>query len=301
MSPLNVLFSMAMAALALSSPVSDPPDSAAAAFREAVAAAEADSGGIVGVTAVHVESGRRLSVRGSEAFQMASVFKLPVALAVFARVDSGTVEPTRRLVLDAADHRNGPGPLDEHFNAGMTRTVLELVEAMVIDSDNTAADKLVALVGGPVAVEKTLRELSLGGIDVSLDERGMGAAWKKNPAAFEAGPRNAATPDATATLLVRLFNGDLLSRASTHGLLDILRRCRTGGRRIRAGLPEGTEVLDKTGTMGGSTNDAGIVTLPQDGGHLALVVFVKASTREVAVREAAIARIARTAWLAFVP
>lgn len=297
---MNLHFHLALAALALSSPVPDP-DPAAAAFQKAVAAAEADSGGFVGVTAVHVESGRRLSVRGGETFQMASVFKVPVAIAVFKRVDAGKLDPASPVVLRAADHRTGPGPIDGHFTPGMTRTVFELAEAAIVDSDNTAVDKLVALAGGPSAVQATLRGLGLRGIDVSLDEKGMGAAWKKNPAAFEAGPRNAATPDAAAALLSRLFKGELLSRASTDRLTDSLRRCRTGDRRIRAGVPAGTEVFDKTGTMGGSTNDVGVVALPGGGGHLALAVFVKASRREVAAREAAIAGIARAVWAAFAP
>lgn len=299
---MNLHIHLALAVLALSSPLSDPsPDPAAAAFQQAVAAAEADSGGVVGVTAVHVESGRRLSVRGGETFQMASVFKLPVAVAVFKRVDAGALDPARPVTLRAADHRTGPGPIDGHFTPGMTRTVLELAEAMIVDSDNTAADKLVALVGGPAAVQGTLRGLSLRDIDVSLDEKAMGTAWKRNPAAFEAGPRNAATPDAAAALLSRLFKGELLSKASTDRLTGSLRRCRTGDRRIRAGVPAGTDVFDKTGTMGGSTNDAGIVALPNGSGHLALAVFVRASRREVAAREAAIARVARAAWSAFTP
>ncbi|MGZ5426688.1 MAG: serine hydrolase [Thermoanaerobaculia bacterium] len=132
---------------------------------------------------------------------------------------------------------------------------------------------------------------------ISLDEKGMGAAMKKNLAAFESGVENGASPDAIAALLARLFRGELLSRASTDRILGAMRRCTTGDHRLRAGFPKGTNVLDKTGTVGSCSNDAGIVRLP-DGTHLAVAVFVRGGTR-AAAREAAIASVARAAWQAF--
>jgi len=77
-------------------------------------------------------------------------------------------------------------------------------------------------------------------------------------------------------------------------LLDIMRRCQTGQTRLKGILPEGTEVAHKTGSIGGTTNDVGIVTLPDNTGHVAIAVFVKASDKPVAERERAIAEIART-------
>jgi beta-lactamase class A len=294
----NVLFPLALAALALSSPAPDPSDSVAAAFRQAVAAAEADSGGVVGVTALHIESGRRLSVRGGEAFQMASVFKVPVAIAVLGAVEKGTLRLDEELEIRRQDRRK-VGPLDDEWKPGMRVTVARMVDVMLVFSDNTAADKLCALLGGPSAVERNLASRGVAGVHVSLNEKGMGAAMKKDLAAFERGSRNGASPDAIAALLGRLFRGELLPGASTDRILDAMRRCRTGDRRLRAGLPEGTDVLDKTGTVASCSNDAGIVRLP-DGTHLALAVFTRGG-RDGAARDEAIARVARAAWLAFAP
>jgi len=55
-----------------------------------------------------------------------------------------------------------------------------------------------------------------------------------------------------------------LSEKSTELLLDIMERCETGAGRLKGLLPEGTVIAHKTGTIGGTTNDVGIITLPQD-------------------------------------
>lgn len=294
---MNVLFSLALAALALSSPVPEPPDPASAPFAAAVDAAAREAGGaVVGVTAVHVESGRRLSVRGGETFQMASVFKVPVAIATLGAVEKGTLRLDEEVEIRRSDRRK-IGPLYDEWKPGMRVTVGRMVDVMLVYSDNTAADKLCALLGGPHAAESDLASRGAAGVRISLDEKGMGEAMKRNLAAFESGVENGTSPDAIAALLVRLFRGDLLSRSSTDRVLDAMRRCETGDRRLRAGLPKGTVVLDKTGTVGSCANDVGIVRLP-DGTHLTVAVFTRGG-RDAAAREETIARIARAAWRAF--
>jgi beta-lactamase class A len=96
-----------------------------------------------------------------------------------------------------------------------------------------------------------------------------------------------------AALLQRIYRKDLLKPESAEQLLDIMRRCRTGEARLRGILPEGTVVAHKTGTIGGTTNDVGIITLPDGAGHVAIAVFVKASEKDVPARERAIAEISR--------
>ena len=58
-------------------------------------------------------------------------------------------------------------------------------------------------------------------------------------------------------------------------------------------MPRGTEVAHKTGSIGGTANDVGIMTLPDNAGHVAIAVFVKAATKEMVDRERAIAEAAR--------
>jgi beta-lactamase class A len=124
------------------------------------------------------------------------------------------------------------------------------------------------------------------------------------PGALErylADPRDTATPDGMASLLVMIARGQELKPATHARLVRWLEETKTGLARIRGLLPPGTGVADRTGagpTIGGinaCTNDVGIVTLP-GGRHVALAVFTKASPRDQQVRERTIARIARAVY-----
>ena len=72
-----------------------------------------------------------------------------------------------------------------------------------------------------------------------------------------------------------------------------MKRCESGLARLKGSLPPATEVMHKTGTIGMTTNDVGIITLPGDAGHVAIAVFVKSSTKEIPERERAIAEVTR--------
>ena len=293
---MNLALTIALSALAAATP--EPvPDPATASIVRAAQEAEKNAGAAIGVSVLHLETGRRIAHRGNERFQMASVFKVPVAIATLGAAEKGMLRLDQDVEIRPAD-RQKIGPLYGGWKPEMRVTVERMVDVMLVYSDNTAADKLIQLLGGPSAVEKALTARGVTGIRISLDEKGMGAAMRKDLAAFEKGAQNGASPDAIAALLARLFRGELLSRTSTDRILDAMRRCATGDKRLRAGLPKGTEVRDKTGTVGSCSNDAGIVTLP-DGTHLVLAVFVRGGA--AAGRDSAIASVARAAWRAFAP
>ena len=294
---MNAPLASTLVLAALASSPSEPAASPAAAVAAAARAAE-KGGMVVGVSVLHLETGRAAANRGRETFQMASVFKLPVAIAVLDAVEKGTLRLDQEVEIRESDRRE-IGPLWDEWKPGLRVTVARMVDVMLVDSDNTAADRLVSLLGEPAAVERTLAAKGVAGVRISLDERGLGEAMKKDLSALEHGRQNGATPDAMAGLLARLFRGELLSRPSTDRILDAMRRCATSGRRLRAGLPAGTEVFDKTGTLRTCANDVGIVTLP-DGSHVVLAVFVRGGGN-AASRERAIASVARAAWEAFAP
>lgn len=65
------------------------------------------AGGTVGVSAVHIETGRRVSLNGAERFPMASVYKIPIAVQLLARVDEGQVRLDRMIELKPSDLRPG--------------------------------------------------------------------------------------------------------------------------------------------------------------------------------------------------
>ena len=297
---MNFVLPIALAALAaLAGAAPGPaPDPAAASIVRAAEEAEKGIGAEIGVSVLHLESGRHVAHRGGERFQMASVFKVPVAIATLDAVEKGALRLEQEVEIRPAD-RIEVGPLYDEWKPGVRVTVARMLDVMLVSSDNTAADKLIELLGGPPAVQKALTVRGVHGVRISLDEKGMGAAMKTDLAAFEGGAQNGTSPDAIVRMLARLFRGELLPRPRTDFILDAMRRCATGDKRLRAGLPNGTVVLDKTGTVRSCSNDVGIVALP-DGTHLVLGVFVRGGA-EAAARDAAIASVARAAWEAFAP
>lgn len=222
-----------------------------------------------GIAALDLRDGSTVSVNGDIAYPMASTVKIAIAGAYLAEVDRG-----RRSLSDLV--------------AG--RSASSLMELMIVRSDNRAADQLMAAVGGPAAVQCWLWSSGIRGIRVDrtiaqlLRERGHLADVK-----------DVSTPNAMVSLLYALNNGPLLSMESRNRLFGLMSRCATGTRRIRALLPAGTRVEDKTGTLDGVTNDVGFITMP-DGRRVAIAIFVK-GCRD---RQLGIAEIARAIYDRFV-
>jgi beta-lactamase class A len=226
---------------------------------------------------------------------MQSVFKLPIAIEVLRQVDGKKLDLSRVVALEASDARGGPGTL---IAVPSKKSVRELLEAMIITSDNTACDKLLALVGGPAVVDVRVRSLGIDHVTIRYTELDLGSS----------GPQkgdNTATPAAMVTLLAKIARHEVgLSTASAALLEDLLLRVTTGQQRLKGALPPGTPVAHKTGmsdTRGGktdATNDVGLITLP-NGHRVAVAIFVHASPADLATRERTIARLARAAYDAF--
>lgn len=281
---------------------------------------------VVGVSATHIESGRTVSVRGTEAFPMASAVKIPFAVQLMSLVDRGVSSLDRMVTLLPQDLHPGSGTLSElFFHPGVSLSLANYMELMLVISDNSAADVVLREGGGPPAVTARMRELGLPGIRVDrnialLISDWMGAKaippetewnremWDKLYNAVPdkehmrarraqwADPRDTATPDDMTKLLVRIWKKDLFSRANSEELLAMMERCQTGKARLKGMLPAGTIVAHKTGTLGGVADDVGVMTLPGEAGHVAISVFTKASSRPAEVSEKAVAEVARTVY-----
>lgn len=257
--------------------------------------------GSIGVTAIHVETGRRASFNADDRFPMASSFKVPIAIELLHRVDQGQEKLDRMVTLDKSDYHPGSGTLTALFNPpgvdqpGVALSLRHLLELMLRISDNSATDILLREVGGPEAVNHRLKALDIKGILMSGPTKTMIENWRADSAAFNQDTRDSSTPDGMALLLQRLALGKTLSAPNTALLLDILRRCETGDSRLKGILPSGTVVMHKTGSIGGTTNDVGVIRLPGNAGHVAIAVFVKASADPVPQRERVIAELARAA------
>ncbi|MBI2403339.1 MAG: class A beta-lactamase, partial [Gemmatimonadetes bacterium] len=284
------------------------------------------AGGRVGVGAVHLPSGRALYLNGDERFPMASSYKVPIAVQLLTRVERGEVSLDTMIALKPSDLHPGSGTLTELFDdPGVILSLRNLIELMLLISDNSATDLVLRLAGGSSAVTARMSALGLDGIRVDRPTVALIADWigverlpseadltpalfrslardlpdsvrERASRAFNTDPRDTATPRAMATLLQRLWRGEILKDSTTALLLDIMRRSTTGAGRIKGMLRPDVEVAHKTGTIGGTTNDVGIMTLPDEAGQVAVAIFVKESTLDVEKRERAIAHIARAIY-----
>lgn len=255
----------------------------------------AKANGKVGVSVVHVESGRSVTVGGQQWLPLQSVFKLPLAVAVLRDVQAGQASLAQVLTVRAEDRAPGVAGNERKWtHVPRNVSVRELLEYSLVDSDNTSSDKLLEVIGGPAVLTERMRLLGFDGIAIRAPTKAIGPSGEL---------QNEATAEAIAGLLASLQRGEILEAPQRTLLWDIMQRARTGERRLRAGLPPGTPVLDKTGTgrNGTTTNDVGVVTLPGNGGHLAIAVLIAASSLPSKGQEDLIADIARAAFSSFVP
>jgi beta-lactamase class A len=246
------------------------------------------SGGTVGVCAVHVESGQTIALSGDRRFPLYSVLKLPLAVAVLKDIEARTLRLDQKVSVRPEDIAAGaPGNTKRWEDVPKTVSIRELLEFALVDSDNTSCDKLLELIGGPAALTRRLSAIGLPEIRVEISMKEM--AEHRNHL-------NAASPNAVAQLLATLQKGRILQPAERAVLFDMMRRARTGPNRLRAGVPAGTEVLDKTGTGSNTVNDVGLITLPGSQGHIAIAVMVTDSKLPSRDQERTIAEIAATVY-----
>jgi beta-lactamase class A len=255
------------------------------------------SDAILGVTAIHVESGKRISVRGGERFPMGSVYKFPIALTVLHQVDQGKLSLDQKIRVETKHFSPGWSPLRDKANGQpFTATIGELVEAMTVMSDNTASDVLLNIVGGPAVVTKRMQDLGVSGVSIDRSEMEMSIDLGKDggKAKYAVDPRDTSTPDGMVDLLLKLWNRkDGLSAKSHDLLFKHMAASPTGPRKLRATVPKGWTVAHKTGSMPGTSNDAGILISPDGKTHVAIAIFTKARTSAEAIADADIANAVR--------
>jgi beta-lactamase class A len=244
----------------------------AIAAEEPIAALEQSSGARIGVAAWDSGSGKAITHRADERFIPCSSFKLSLAALVLARADAGKEK------LDRVIHYPPPTlgvSLATRKNQATGMTVVDLCEAAVIYSDNTAANLLLEAVGGPAGVTAFWR--SLGDRTSRLDDN--------EPALNDADPvRNTATPAAMLGNLKKLLLGQALSASSRARLLGWMHANTTGATTLKAGLPPDWKVGDKTGRnpSEGFIADLAIITPPNRKPILAVVYTAKANDAVVA-------------------
>ncbi|GGP76512.1 class A beta-lactamase [Saccharothrix coeruleofusca] len=261
------------------------PSSTTAAPAEAeFARLEREFDAELGVYAVETGTGREVAHRADQRFAYASTIKALATGAVLRRHAVGELE---QVVTYARSDLVEYSPVTgDRVGTGMT--LREVMDAAVRYSDNTAGNLLFRDLGGPEGLNAALRAIGdtttkAARVETELNE------------AVPGDERDTSTPRALAGSLRAYALGDALPEDRRAVLVDLLRRNTTGAELIRAGVPEGWVVGDKTGSGGyGTRNDIAVVW-PPDRAPIVLAVLSDRDTADADHDDALIARAAAAA------
>ena len=246
---------------------------------------EREAGGRIGVFALETRTRAVVEHRGGERFALCSTFKLPLCAAVLARVDAGELALDRPVRIGPEDLVPYAPVVTKRMSQGSMR-VRDLCEATMTLSDNAAANLLLGLVGSSAGVTAFMR--SMGDPETRLDRVEPGLNTN-----LPGDPRDTTTPRAIVGSMEAMLLGTRLAPPSRAQLTAWMVHNETGARRIRAGVPEGWTVGDKTGTgANGAVNDVAILW-PPGRAPILLAIYMDASTADTKELEKHHARIAR--------
>jgi beta-lactamase class A len=215
---------------------------------------EETSGGRLGVYALNMADGARVRYRADERFPLCSTFKVLLAAAILKRSTHIAGFMQQRIHYSQSDLARYSPISEKHVDDGMT--VAELCAAALQYSDNTSANLLMKILGGPSAVTAFAR--SIGNSEFHLDR------WETElNTAIPGDPRDTATPSAMGRSLQSLVLGDILPAPQRMQLNEWLRGNTTGAKRIRAAIPADWQIGDKTGSGDyGTANDIAVLWPP---------------------------------------
>lgn len=211
-----------------------------------------DFPGRAGLYCQDLSTGKEWSVRGEEAFEAASVIKLPILVELFRQLAAGEAREEESFTIGEADKLPSCGALN-YLHTGLSVTLMDLAVLMIIVSDNTATNLLI-------------RRLGMDNINSTIREMGMTTTRLRrllfDSEASARGVKNTVSPAEIGRLLAALYRGEVVSPAASARMLSIL-----GDQRLNGKLPfwlDGkVKCAHKTGEDSGITHDVGILYAPQ--------------------------------------
>jgi beta-lactamase class A len=255
---------LSAASPARTSPATNPAESAPSPTAAAAVAATRDSaalvaalqqvvagsGATVGVTVVELggQDPIRWSLDGTTVFTAASTYKLAALMMEAENIAAGRADPNALVCYQESDYEAG---WFDDYAPGVCFTRNELASRAAKQSDNTAGHMLVRDLGGA----------------------GVLNAWSASigttSSAFFEG--NTTTAADLAELWVAEANGELGGAAAQAWLYPLLTGSTTEAG-IPAGLPAGSTMVHKTGTIDAVDNDAALVMSGPDGAYVLTVM-----------------------------
>lgn len=246
---------------------------------------ETETGGRLGVALVDSKGALILGFNRDERFAMCSTFKAPLAAAVLTGAEGGKFGLEGQISFTKADILEYAPVVKKNAKRGRM-SMEELAAAAVEVSDNSAANLLLPMIGGPEGLTKYIR--AHGDSVTRLDRNEP--TLNENA---EGDERDTTSPAAMAGLMGRLIFKDLKAE-SADKLRSWLGASTTGDKRIKAGLPKGWTSGSKTGSCGTAYNDVALVKAP-GGEEYILAIYLDRPTVDARAAEAAIAETARAA------
>jgi beta-lactamase class A len=216
-------------------------------LRSQLATFSARAPGHIGLLVQDLTTGVSTGINASANMPAASIIKIPVMVEVFRQMSVGTFDLNRKLTLTQGDRDWGWGDLAS-ARRGTRYTVSRLLWLMITDSDNTATNMLIRLVGR-AHINTTMQTLGLRQTRVGDYIRSDGDIRSLR-----------SSPSDMAHLLVAMARNQLVDEWSSREMINILNG-QTHNGLLPQPLPAGTQIAHKTGTLHDTLNDVGIVFL----------------------------------------
>jgi beta-lactamase class A len=247
----------------------------------------------VGLVLLPLDGRAAVMVEPDKTFHAASTMKVPVMIELFRQAEAGKLRLEDPLpivnefhsIVDGSVYHLSVGDdsdAEVYKAVGKTMTLRELCEAMITVSSNLAANLLIERLGVE-NIRTTVARLGATGMDV---RRGV-----EDQKAFDQGLNNTTTARGLAVLLQKLAKGQAVSARADAEMVAILKRQKFNDA-IPAGVPEGTPIAHKTGTITKIHHDAAIVYGPRP---YVLVLLVR-GIQEQKESAALMAAISREVW-----
>lgn len=248
-----------------------------ASVREQLAHLEASSGGRLGIAAINTGNNQRIEYRANESFPMGCTSKVMGVAAILKQSMRDGQLLQQRIKYTKYDLTNWTPVTGKHLIDGMT--VAELSAAAISYSDNTAMNLLAKKLGGPAAVNAFAH--SIHDQHFKLDHW-----WPDEALADSASKQDATTPAAMEESLRQIIFGNVLAKPQRDMMISWLKQNTTGDFRIRAGVPKGWVVGDKTGTgfHYGTTNDIAVIW-PPTGAPIIVTMYYTSDKKDASKRE----------------
>jgi beta-lactamase class A len=251
-----------------------------ASIQQEIQAIEQQSSGRLGVSAIDNETGQLIEYRSQERFPFCSTFKVMGVAAILKASMKDSSFLNRKIHYLKKDLVEYSPITKKHIGDGMTIT--ELCHATITTSDNTAMNLLMRILGGPETISHFARTIDDYQFNLTRWEPDLNSAIPSDK-------RDTTTPKAMRISLKKLLLGNILDTKQKSLLHNWLILNTTGNNRIRAGVPNGWHVADKTGTGDyGTTNDIGIV-YPPHCKPIFLIVYFTQKEKQAAANESVIA------------